>query len=293
MGIWLGFISLPWTFFLYAVWFHLLKWGKAHSNLCFCIKVQVRLRLQCQALPEKDFKLTIIDNYYGQSHFRFELDHAQASRLLSQFSSLAVAPGIPLQRNPPIWPTKQRFPPTNKINQSGVSESPALTDNFSNYDDSVSTSTASDNSFCINGNQPEQFDEKDLIYMKLKELSLSSKLANADPTAGVVGKSSISDDGLKHETCDDDHMTLGKRSSGSSSYLSDYPAFVEQVFSSFSLHKHRKFFQLISYLFLECLLTPLMVDLNYLLFRCTELHLICCCSLLFVIIPILYMISAL
>lgn len=143
-----------------------------------------------------------------------------------------------MQRNPPIWPAKQRFPPTNKINHSGVSESPALTDNFSNYDDSVSTSTASDNSFCMNGNQLEQFDEKDLVYMKLKEMSLSSKVMNADTMVGVVGKSSRSDDGLKHETCVDDHVTLGKRSSGSSSNLSDYPAFVEQVFSSFSLHKH-------------------------------------------------------
>lgn len=158
---------------------------------------------------------------------------------MSQFSSLAVAPGNPVQRNPPIWSAKQSFPPANKINQSGASESPPLTDNISNYDDSVSTSTASDNSLCMNGNHVEQFDEKDIIYMKLKELSLGGKLTDADMMVGEVGKSSTSDDDLKHEIRDDDQVTLGKRSSRSSSNLSD-PAFVEQVFSSFSLHEYRE-----------------------------------------------------
>ncbi|XP_057801116.1 uncharacterized protein LOC131016442 [Salvia miltiorrhiza] len=192
-------------------------------------QVQIRLRLQCLALNENQFKLSIIDNYYGQSHFRFELDHAQTSRLMSQFSSLAVAPSISIRKNPPIWTAKQRFPLTNKINESGAFEPPALTDNFSNYDDSISTSTTTDNSLSLNGNnqlmevtnQMEQFDENDLIYMKLKELTLGNKFADANTIAGVVGKSS---------TSDDDQVTSGNRNSGSSSDQFDYPSLVEKLY---------------------------------------------------------------
>ncbi|XP_042015981.1 kelch-like protein 3 [Salvia splendens] len=201
-------------------------------------QVQVRLRLQCQALTEIQFKLSIFDNYYGQSHFRFELDHAQTSRLISQFSSQAVAPRISIKPNPPIWTAKQMFPSTNKIKKSGASEPPTLADNFSNYDDSLSTSTTSDNSISLNGNkqlmggaiQGEQFDEKDLILMKIKELALSSKFTDANLISGSVGETSTSDDGLQCETRDDHQVTLGKRNSGCSSDQFDSLALVEKLY---------------------------------------------------------------
>ncbi|XP_042049071.1 kelch-like protein 3 [Salvia splendens] len=201
-------------------------------------QVQVRLRLQCQALTEIQFKLSIFDNYYGQSHFRFELDHAQTSRLISQFSSQSVAPRISIKPNPPIWTAKQMFPSTNQIKKSGASEPPASADNFSNYDDSISTSTTSDNSISLNGNkqlmggaiQGEQFDEKDLILMKIKELALSSKFTDANLISGSVGETSTSDDGLQCETRDDDEVTLGKRNSGCSSDQFDSLALVEKLY---------------------------------------------------------------
>ncbi|KAF3448029.1 hypothetical protein FNV43_RR08737 [Rhamnella rubrinervis] len=60
---------------------------------------QIRVRLQCQPLLEAQFKPIIVDNYYSQHHFWFELDHAQTSKLTSLLASLAVAPGAPVPWN--------------------------------------------------------------------------------------------------------------------------------------------------------------------------------------------------
>lgn len=67
--------------------------------------------IQRQALSELHIKLIIVDNYSIQNLFWFELDHAQASNLLSKLSSLAVVPSISIPQNPENWTAKlQRFP---------------------------------------------------------------------------------------------------------------------------------------------------------------------------------------
>lgn len=48
--------------------------------------------LLCQPLVEDQFKPIIADNYYGPSHFWFELDHTQASMLISLLQSAAPLP---------------------------------------------------------------------------------------------------------------------------------------------------------------------------------------------------------
>ncbi|XP_056172547.1 uncharacterized protein LOC115685187 isoform X2 [Syzygium oleosum] len=58
-------------------------------------QVQIRIRMQCQPLPEDQFKRIIADNYHTCNHFWFELDHAQTSKLISLFASLAIAPSVP------------------------------------------------------------------------------------------------------------------------------------------------------------------------------------------------------
>ncbi|XP_062094957.1 uncharacterized protein LOC133800882 isoform X2 [Humulus lupulus] len=66
-------------------------------------QVQIRVRLQCQPLAESQFKQIIGDNYYSQQHFWFELDHAQANKLMSLLATLAVAPGTPILQNTMKW----------------------------------------------------------------------------------------------------------------------------------------------------------------------------------------------
>ncbi|KAL0344423.1 UNVERIFIED_CONTAM: B2 protein [Sesamum radiatum] len=203
-------------------------------------QVQIRLRLQCQPLPEYQFKPIIIDNYYSQSHFWFELDHAQASRLMSKFSSLGVAPRPFTPQNPPKWNVKmQRFPSNNKREESGAVVLPPLTDDFANSNDSIGTSVTSEGSICLDQNnqliepslcnQMVEFDEKDLIYMKLKELSLSCETRDTNMIGHLVGDASTSDVNLEHETHNCDLVNLGKKSNGSSLDSLDYPAIVAQL----------------------------------------------------------------
>ncbi|CAA0827477.1 Unknown protein [Striga hermonthica] len=178
--------------------------------------VQIRLRLQCQALPEYQFKPIIIDNYYSQAHFWFELDHAQASKLMSKLSSLAVAPGTSIPQNLPNWAA------VAKRGESGPSYPPISEDDFINIHDSIGSSTTSDDSFFMNGNnqsmdapshgQMLEFDEKDLIYMKLKEMALGCEFL--DPCTSDVN--------LEHESRDDDVVTVEIRDGGSSLESIDY-----------------------------------------------------------------------
>ncbi|KAI6698554.1 hypothetical protein NL676_018673 [Syzygium grande] len=46
-------------------------------------QVQIRIRMQCQPLPEDQFKRIIADNYHTCNHFWFELDHAQTNPSLA------------------------------------------------------------------------------------------------------------------------------------------------------------------------------------------------------------------
>ncbi|XP_020549533.1 kelch-like protein 1 isoform X3 [Sesamum indicum] len=203
-------------------------------------QVQIRVRLQCQALPEYQFKPIIIDNYYSQSHFWFELDHAQASRLMSKFSSLGVAPRPFIPQNPPKWNVKmQRFPSNDKREESGAAVPPPLTDDFANSNDSIGTSVTSEDSVCLDQNnqlmepslrnQMVEFDEKGLIYMKLKELSLSCESRDTNMIGHLLGDASTSEVDLEHETHDADMVNSGKRSDRSSLDSLDYPAIIAQL----------------------------------------------------------------
>ncbi|XP_044473860.1 influenza virus NS1A-binding protein homolog B isoform X2 [Mangifera indica] len=53
-------------------------------------QVQICVKLQCQPLLEEQFKPVIEDNYYTNHQFWFELDHSQASKLIS-LASLSVS----------------------------------------------------------------------------------------------------------------------------------------------------------------------------------------------------------
>lgn len=166
------------------------------------MKVQVRMRLQCQALREDQFKPIIMDNYYSVNHFWFELDHAQTNNLISLLSSLAVAPTMSVPQYTSKWRTMYRSVP-----------SPQKAEANQGSDLSV-LSVDSSHSFKSNGNldRPDivassnrnnqlsepyldkkavNEDEKNLIYMKLKELALtrepldSSSNGNVEDTAGT------------------------------------------------------------------------------------------------------------
>ncbi|KAK7852756.1 influenza virus ns1a-binding protein like protein a [Quercus suber] len=117
-------------------------------------QVQIRVRLRCQPLLENQFKPIISDNYYSQNHFWFELDHAQASRLMSLLSSLVVAPSASVPQNTAKWKTIFQALPPNDAGEEGEGFKPlSLETEHSNYSSWKSDSTVVASSFDGN-NQP-------------------------------------------------------------------------------------------------------------------------------------------
>ncbi|XP_052173630.1 uncharacterized protein LOC127788951 [Diospyros lotus] len=109
-------------------------------------QVQIRVQLQCQPLPEEQFKPVISDNYYNGSHFWFELDHAQASKLMSLLSSRPTAASTVAPQN-----TRWRYP-------------------FLNVPSNDSRDEIEDEQLMKK--------EEDLIYMKLRELTHNRKYSD-------------------------------------------------------------------------------------------------------------------
>ncbi|PWA84368.1 hypothetical protein CTI12_AA159860 [Artemisia annua] len=56
----------------------------------FPAQVRVRVRMECLALTENQFKPIIANNYYESKHFHFELDKGQTSQLISLFERFPV-----------------------------------------------------------------------------------------------------------------------------------------------------------------------------------------------------------
>lgn len=171
----------------------------------FLLKVQIRVRLQCQPLPESQFRPIIADNYYNEHHFWFELDHAQTNKVMSLLASLAVAPGTSSSQNTVKWRTIFRAIPSRNIREESE-EFPPLASEAENLSQSSQRSDSTDVASSLDGeNQPlkAQSDvkevqqlEKDLIYMKLKALALKDDI-NSEHQAAAEGTPVIN--GLQSE----------------------------------------------------------------------------------------------
>ncbi|XP_048127187.1 kelch-like protein 3 isoform X2 [Rhodamnia argentea] len=167
-------------------------------------QVQIRIRMQCQPLHEDQFKRIIADNYHTYNHFWFELDHAQTSKLISLFASLAIAPSIPqciIQRrklSQPLsteetrgeWEKMKHF--TSKAKK--LEHSSGRSDSADPYlsvevDDQLFEGCAS--------MKRDGGDEEDSIIMKLKELALSQEYCDLDMNHCSGGGSST--EGIKSE----------------------------------------------------------------------------------------------
>ncbi|XP_074383015.1 uncharacterized protein LOC141724684 isoform X2 [Apium graveolens] len=146
---------------------------------------QIYPRLQCQALHEDQFKPIIIDNYYSQTHFWFELDHAQTNKLMSLLSSLAIAPSTSLPQNVAKWRNLfHDMPLAHKEERNEVNENDTDIGFYqlykSNADVLLPASDAVPSLSCVGQPSEPQFkkrtvpeDKKEYILMKLKEMTLA------------------------------------------------------------------------------------------------------------------------
>ncbi|KAF7845261.1 ring canal kelch-like protein isoform X2 [Senna tora] len=154
-------------------------------------QVQIRVRLQCQPLSEDKFRQVILDNYYFNNHFWFELDHGQTSKLMSLLASSAIGPGNYIPQKTMQWRTVSRSLPSHETSLEGV----AFGNQNSEMENSTQLSQKSDSSgiassFDANADiwqwdshnvvKDAEQDEKSLIFMKLKELALNRE--SQDPS---------------------------------------------------------------------------------------------------------------
>lgn len=165
-------------------------------------QVQIRVRLQCQPLLENQFRPIIADNFYTPNHFWFELDHAQASRLISKLSAMAVAPSSYVPQNTKKWRTL--FQPISLPDGREVGQDlNPLAAEFV-FPDSIQLNMkydSSDVALCLNRDnnsledlsRTQAVEEDDLIYLKLKELALNSENLNPSPT-GYVDDTAVTND---------------------------------------------------------------------------------------------------
>lgn len=154
--------------------------------------MQIRVRLQCQPLSEDKFRPVIVDNYYINHHFWFELDHVQTSKLTSLLASLAIGPGPStyMPQNTMMWRTVSRSLPSQETSV----ESEAFEKLQSEIEHFTLSSHKSDStemtSLDADGNIQQldshmvakgaEQDEESYIYMKLKELTLNRE--SQDPS---------------------------------------------------------------------------------------------------------------
>ncbi|KAK3227410.1 hypothetical protein Dsin_007272 [Dipteronia sinensis] len=181
----------------------------------FPAQVQVRVRMQCQPLVEDQFRPIIADNYYNHSHFWFELDHAQASKLMYLLASAAVAPSSFVPENTARKKFFQPLPSTDKKEESEGFRPLALEEHVrrsswasdvSDSDPSVDEENAEDELFRLMASEFEHFresdstgnasldghhqqleahsqDEEDLILGKLKSLAFDHEQRDFSLTA--------------------------------------------------------------------------------------------------------------
>ncbi|GAU17154.1 hypothetical protein TSUD_177840 [Trifolium subterraneum] len=173
----------------------------------FPAQVQTRLQLHCRPLTEDKFKPVIAKNYYVHNHFWFELDHAQTNQLIALLKPLAIAPAKsvqplayppvysapansvpqntnqatvsrPLPWNDPSWKSKTFKMPESELEEhhstrssmiSGSNDSDLLDECFKPLDTLDTRST---------DKEEAAQNEKDLVWMKLKELAVARENQN-------------------------------------------------------------------------------------------------------------------
>ncbi|KAK9291069.1 hypothetical protein L1049_009256 [Liquidambar formosana] len=203
-------------------------------------QVQIRVRLQCRPLTEDQFRPVIADNYYNQTHFWFELDHAQTSKLISLLSSLAVAPSISVPQNTEKWRTLFRAIPSPDKRESDEGFKPSASEvGFVSSKQSNGKLVSSDVTPSLDGdNEPLEADldkqvlendEKDLIFMKLKELALNRERLDASLTGYVEDTAVMNDVHLEEEGLVEAQMVSEEKNEESPVLSSDLQSVIAQL----------------------------------------------------------------
>ncbi|KAL1321820.1 uncharacterized protein [Arachis hypogaea] len=150
-------------------------------------QVQIRVRLQCQPLSEDKFRHAIADNYYNKNLFWFELDHAQTSKLISLLTPTAIVPGSSVPHHMLNLANVSQPPPSYETLRESE-QFTVLESDVEQYAHTSAISESAENDSTLDediqpldthlGMLEAKQDEKNLIFLKLKQLSLNSKRQN-------------------------------------------------------------------------------------------------------------------
>ncbi|KAK4377608.1 hypothetical protein RND71_003904 [Anisodus tanguticus] len=196
----------------------------------FPAQVQIRVRLQCQPLPESLFKPIILDNYYTENHFLFELDHVQAGNLISKLSSLAFAPISCMPQNTAKWRSIiQGLPGPGNREENGHIE-PQDKENFANSLDMDENFDGGDIFLCSNGGNQQLVAQLDnQAELDDKDLSGDSINGHAEDSTIAVMTATINDVKIGQEAFQIAQIMREEKNEDSSSDLAVYPAIITQL----------------------------------------------------------------
>lgn len=203
-------------------------------------QVQIRLKLQCQPMLENQFKPIILDNYYSPHHFWFELDHAQTGKLMSNLSAMALSSGPLAPQNINKWTsTSQRLPSVDKRERIGFYELPVSKKVETSYNSNMkSSSSESSMSSDVQDMLPDSFlgdpmaerDEKELMYLQLKQLILNRQSLDEPMRGHAIKNSPCNDQSLRHKfSRAEQAISEDGKNSESSLDLPDYPLIIAQL----------------------------------------------------------------
>ncbi|RZC73321.1 hypothetical protein C5167_048802 [Papaver somniferum] len=100
-----------------------IKNQDGHERTQYPAQVRICVRRHCKPLSENQYMPIIAGNYYTKVHFRFELDHAQTSGLISLFEKLPKPVSVNPQIScPPMWVSKHDKKAENESARASVSD---------------------------------------------------------------------------------------------------------------------------------------------------------------------------
>ncbi|PIA58805.1 hypothetical protein AQUCO_00500621v1 [Aquilegia coerulea] len=162
-------------------------------------QVNIRTRIQCEPLLEKQFKPIIADNYYSPSRFYFELDCTQASALILLFGSSPVI-GAPKVYAPVIGGSIKWIPklaPKVDATPAAKDLTPSVSKaDFSSLDQSDMMPEVPSDTLCLTDDnqllesqtniEEVEKNEEQIIYFKLKKLALEREHTKSSPTDQTI-----------------------------------------------------------------------------------------------------------
>ncbi|KAJ8533900.1 hypothetical protein K7X08_007224 [Anisodus acutangulus] len=173
----------------------------------------------------------MLDNYYTENHFLFELDHVQASNLISKLSSLAFAPTSCIPQNTAKWRTIiQGLPATGNREENGCVEPQDLKEKFAESLDMDGNFGEADIFLCSNGgNQHLAAPLDNQAELDDEDLSGASINGHAEESIIAVMTTTINDVKIGKETFQKAQIMREEKNEESSYDLAVYPSIVAQL----------------------------------------------------------------